>query len=571
MTQFAPQVTGTRHMVAAGHPAAAHAGFLVLEGGGNAVDAAIAAAICLCVVQSDIVNFGGVAPMVIHMADRSESVVIDGVGGWPRAASAELFRDRFGGAIPESILRTIVPAAPAAYLLALERYGTMRFADVAAPAIRFARDGFPMHALMADWITRFESKYRRWPSNEAVYLPGGKPPLVGQHFFQPDLARTLQFMVDEEAARASAGRVEGLRAARHAFYRGDLADRIVAFHRDNGGLLTHADLADFQVRPEPPVRSRFRDLDILACGTWSQGPVLNQALNILAHDDLQALGHNSSAYIHRVTEALKLAFADRHAYYGDPAFVDVPLDWLLSPAYAQQRRALVRDDVALQGMPPAGSRGGRVAASGGDLTAAMGDPPPPPDTSYACAVDRWGNAASITPSDASCDSPVIPGTGLCPSSRGGQSWVDAAHPACLAPGKRPRMTPSPAMALRGGKVFMPWGSPGADVQPQAMLQTLLNVVVFDMQVQAAVDAPRFATYSFPESFEPHHYYPGRLNLERRIDPGTAQELAALGHQVAWWDDFDWHAGNVCSIVADTSAGTLRGGADRRRPGYVLGW
>ncbi len=571
MPTYRPTITGTRHMISAGHHAAAHAGFAILEAGGNAVDAGVAAGIALGVLQTDRVNFAGVALIMIYLADRGEVVNIDGLGTWPRAVTPDYFVKHHGGKMPPGILRTVMPAAPDAWITALEKFGTMSFGEVAAAATRFARDGFAMHWFMADYIREHADDYQRWPSSAAVFLPNGKPPAVGDLFVQSDLGRTLQYMADEEAAHKKQGRAAGLKAARDAFYRGDIASAIVKYHKENGGLVTAQDLADFHVRFERPVRTRFADIDLFACGPWCQGPVLPQALNILSGIDLRALGHNTPEYIHALTEALKLAFADRHRYYGDPEFVKVPIDALLSAEYAAQRRKLIRTDRAWAEMPPAGDVSGFGREKQNLPEAAEGEPAPLADTSYVCVIDRNGNAFSATPSDGSSATPVIPGTGLCPSSRGSQSWCDPQHPASVAPGKRPRLTPSPALAMRDGKVFMPFGTPGNDIQPQAMLQVYLNVVMFGMDVQAAIEAPRFATYSFPGSSEPHAYHPSRLNLESRIPEATGEALARLGHQIAWWPEIEWRAGAVCAIRVDPQTGILQGGADPRRPAYALGW
>lgn len=571
MPVYRPTITATRHAVAAGHYLAAHAGFAILEAGGNAVDAGVAAGIAVGVLQTDRVNFAGVAPMMIYLAERRELVSIDGLGTWPKAVTPDYFMKHHGGTMPPGILRTVMPAAPDAWITALERYGTMSFGEVAAAATRFARDGFAMHGFMADYIREHEQSYRRWPSSAEVFLPGGKPPAVGDLFVQRDLGRTLQYLIDEEKAHAGKGRAAGLQAARDAFYKGDIAALIVKFHRDNGGLVTAEDLAAFRVRHETPVHVRYRDVDLYTCGPWCQGPVLAEALNILSGYDLRALGHNSPAYLHLVVEALKLAFADRHRYFGDPRFVAVPIDALMSAGYAAQRRAQIRADRAWPEMPPAGEVGG--FAAGGDTLPppARGEPAPMADTSYVCAIDRHGNAFSATPSDGSSATPVIPGTGLCVSSRGTQSWCDPSLPASVAPGKRPRLTPSPAMALRDGKAYMPFGTPGNDIQPQAMLQFFLNVTLWGMEPQAAIEAPRVASYSYPGSSEPHHYHPGRLNLEGRIDAATGEALARLGHQIAWWPEFEWRAGAVCAIRVNPRTGILEGAADPRRPAYALGW
>lgn len=571
MTVFRPAITGTRHMISAGHHAAAHAGFAILEAGGNAIDAGVAAGIALGVLQTDRVNFAGVAPIILYSARERKVVTIAGLGTWPRAARLEVFHKEYGGKIPPGVLRAVVPAAPDAWITALEKFGTMSFGEVAAAATRFARDGFPMHGFMADYLHEHEQDYRRWPSSAAVFLPGGRPPEPGDIFVQADLGRTIQYMADEEKAHAGKGRAAGLAAARDAFYKGDIARAIVRYHHENGGWLAYRDMAEFHAPFEPPVRTRFHELDVYGCGPWCQGPLLLQALNIVGGFDLVALGHNSPAYIHVLTEALKLAFADRHRYYGDPRFVKVPIDELLSLELAARRRRHIAPDRAAPAMPEASEIGGGWEKTPAPSGAAHGEPAPLADTSYVCVIDREGNAFSATPSDGSSAMPVIPGTGLCPSSRGSQSWTDPAHPACLAPGKRPRLTPSPALVMRDGRVFMPFGTPGNDIQPQAMLQVFLNVAVFEMDPQGAVEAPRFATYSFPGSSEPHAYYPGRLNLERRIDRPVGEELAALGHDVKWWPELEWRAGSVCAITSDPRSGLLSGGADPRRPAYALGW
>jgi gamma-glutamyltranspeptidase / glutathione hydrolase len=247
------------------------------------------------------------------------------------------------------------------------------------------------------------------------------------------------------------------------------------------------------------------------------------------------------------------------------------MDVLLSESYAAERRRCIDPRKAAPGMPEAGDAGRAAAPKPKPPQAAWGESVQEPDTSYVSVIDRHGNALSATPSDASSSTPVIPGTGLCPSSRGSQGWCDPGHPAAVAPGKRPRLTCSPAMALRNGKAFMPFGSPGNDVQPQAMLQVFLNLNVFGMDLQTAVEAPRFATYSFPASSEPHAYYPARLNLEQRIARSTGDALAALGHDVKWWPDLEWRAGAVCAVRVNPDTGVLEGGADPRRLSYALGW
>ena len=560
MDGFRPLLRGQRHMAVSGHYLASQAALQILEAGGNAVDAGVAGGIALAVVHSQYVNFAGVAPIAIYLAAEKRVETISGLGGWPRAVTPDYFQRRHGGRIPPGILRTVVPAAPDAWITALERYGTMRFADVAAAAIRFAGEGFVMYPHMADIIASHEQEYARWPTNAAIYLPGGRPPRVGERFVQADLARSLQYMADEEGAAASRGREAGLEAARRAFYRGDIAAAIVRYHRENGGLIAAEDLEQFRVAVEPPVYFEFEGVDVYACGPWCQGPVLPQALSLLRADELRDMGHNSVDYVHTVVEALKLAFADRERHYGDPRFVDVPLDCLLSAEHRERQRARIRPDRA------------RVEDCSDRIEdGAESNLGPPGDTSYVAIVDGEGNAFSATPSDVSHDTPVIPGTGLCPSSRGSQSWADPAHPSGVAPGKRPRLTPNPALAIAPGRFVMPFGTPGGDVQPQAMLQTLLNIVVFGMNPQAAVEAPRFATRDFPDSFEPHAWLPGRLDVEGRIPAATIDALAERGHDVERWPDWSWAAGAMCAVYHDLVRGSISGAADPRRPAYAAGW
>jgi len=304
--------------------------------------------------------------------------------------------------------------------------------------------------------------------------------------------------------------------------------------------------------------------------------MLPQILNLLEGMDLVGLGHNSPAYIHAVVEAVKLAAADREAYYGDPRFVDVPIDVLLSKDYAERRRGSIRADRAAEGMPEPGDVGRRGEAAPSARTAGAGaaaasETEGALDTSYVSVVDSHGNAFSATPSDGTRTSPVVPGTGLCPSSRGAQSWTDPDHPSSIAPGKRPRLTPNPAIAIEDGRMVMPFGTPGGDVQVQAMAQVFLNMFVFGMDPQSAVEAPRFASYSFPSSFEPHAYSPGRLCVESSIGAANGAALTALGHKVEWWEERSWKACSVCAIRADAKSGVLHAAADVRRMAYALGW
>ena len=563
MDAYRPSLRGHRHMISAGQYLAAQAGFQVMEAGGNAIDGGVAAGMTLGVVQSELVGVAGVAPIIIYLAEEDRVVTISGLGTWPKATDPAFFAREYPDSVPEGILRCIIPAAPAAWIMALERYGSMTFGEVAVASIRLARDGFVMYALMAELLAGKAEKYARWPASAEIYLPGGRSPMVGEVFRQQDLGRSLQYMADCEAA-AGGDRAAGLGAAREAFYKGDIARQIDAYHSENGGLLRMEDLAAFEVEVEEALSVDVAGTRVYSCGPWCQGPMLLQIMQLLEGRNLSGMGHNSTAYIHHVTEAVKLAVADRERWYGDPRFTDVPMAWLLSDDYAAQRRAMIDPDKAWPEMPPSGDpRAARPAASPTPLDAL--------DTSYACAIDAKGNIFSATPSDTSSDAPVIPGLGFVPSSRGSQSRPDAEHPASILPGKRPRLTPNPAIAIRPGEWALPLGTPGADVQCQAMAQTLLNMDAFEMNPQQAVEAPRFASYSFPQSFAPHAYHPGLLKLEGRIDRDVGAALAALGHKIEWWGEWEWQAGAMCTIRRNLKTGVLEAGADPRRAGYALGW
>ncbi|MDH3700497.1 MAG: gamma-glutamyltransferase family protein [Alphaproteobacteria bacterium] len=569
---YQPTMLGTRYMVAAGHYLAAQAGFNILEDGGNAIDAGVASAMTLAVVQSDIVNVGGVAPMILYLAETNEVVTISGLGWWPKKAELDLFIREHNGTVPAGVRRSVIPAAPDAWLTALLRYGTKSFGEVAEGAIRCAREGFSMHETMAGTIESAKDGYANYPSNMAIMMPNGRVPEVGENFVQSDLARSLQYMVDEESSAASAsGREAGLKAARAAFYEGDIAKAIAKFHREEGGLITEEDLREFHVAIEDPVKRTYWGIDVYTCGPWCQGPSLLQMMALVEGYDLKKMGHNSADYIHTVSEAIKLVFADRERYYADPRFVDVPLDILLSDAYSAERRKMIRSDEAWPEMPAHGAIDG-FAPGGPSYSTALHAPAyMQHDTSYACAIDSHGNAFSVTPSDSCGASPLIPGLGLVASGRGSQNWAVEGHPCAIAPGKRPRLTPNPALAMIDGKMTMPFGTPGGDVQCQAMLQVFLNIHQFGLDPQEAIEAPRFSTFSHPSSFEPHQAEPGVLRLENRIDAGAGEDLAAKGHTVEWWPELTRKAGSVCAIVQDRETGRIAGGADARRQSRAIGW
>ncbi len=325
---------------------------------------------------------------------------------------------------------------------------------------------------------------------------------------------------------------------------------------------------------EDSISVNFRGYEVHACDVWCQGISLLQALKIIEGCDLAKLGHNSPDYVHTVAEALNLAFGDREAYVGDPKFVKVPVKALLSDNYATRQRARIDLKRAFGKLPAGGNPEGVPATAGSHqpvYSAARGKVETSPDTIYAAVMDKYGNAYSATLSDTTYDAPVIPGTGLVFSSRGQQSRLTPGHPAQVAPGKRPRLTPSPALAMKDGKPFMCFGTPGGDVQSQSMLQVFLNVTQFGMQVQQAVEAQRFSSASFPNSFAPHDYFPGRLCIEEDMPNGVIDEMKKRGHDVQVLPRLPAQSGAVCAVMRDPQTGMKHAGADPRREAYALGW
>ena len=563
-----PSIQATHVAAASGHYLATEAAMRILRSGGNAIDAGVAAGICIDVLLPDLCNFGGVAPTIVFHKESGDLVSISGLGNWGRSTDRERFVIEEDGDIPIGVKRSIVPGAPDAWLTALARYGKLTFAEVVQPAIELADGGFVVYPSLERNLAQAAGNLAQWPSSADVFLVDGNVRKAGSVFKQPDLANTFRRMVRAEE-QAGGGRAAGVEAARDAFYRGDIGREIAAYVQQHGGTVDENDLADFHSTIETPPHVTFEGVDVHVCGPWCQGPVLAEALNLVGGFDLREMGHNSPDYIHAVAESLNLAFADREQYYGDPAIVDVPLTMLLSNEYAAKRRSTIDPSNAFGRMPlPGAERSDSATTRARPATIEAGFEQ---DTSYVCVVDEEGNAFSATPSDGVGSTPIIPGLGLICSGRGSQSWLEADHPSSVAPGKRPRLTPNPAMAFRDGKLFMPFGTPGGDMQCQSMLQTFLNVVVFNMDVQQAIEAPRFGTFSYPNSFWPHEYLPGVLRLESRIAKGTGEDLSDRGHTVEWWPEWTRQTGNMCAIVADHDEATLTAGADARAEAYASGW
>jgi gamma-glutamyltranspeptidase / glutathione hydrolase len=579
---FRPTILGTHGMVATEHYLSALIGVEMLKCNGNAIDAAVAATFAEGVLNPHMHTIGGEVPMLIYMADSGQVSAINGNTAAPQRATIEWFTDQGMSLIPgEGLLAAGVPAAPGALITALERFGTMTLADVLGPALDLARDGFPVHPGLvgpSDYLT-FSLWHCRgtfqehWPTSAQLYLPHGRLPEVGTIFRNPDLAQTFERLLEAERRAASQGRTAGLMAAREAFYTGDIAHQIAIFVQHHGGLLDVDDLAGFETKVEMPVSVNYRGYEVFKCGPWSQGPVFLQQLRLLEGYDLQAMGHNTADYIHLVTEAAKLAFADREAYYGDPDFAPVPVRELLSEPYTSARRTLIDPHHASLELRPGDPINAQALWSKqGPLVGREWQR----GTVHVAVVDRQRNLVAATPSGAWLSgSPVVEGLGFPLTTRMQVFYLDQQHPNALAPRKRPRTTLTPSLALRAGKPFMAFGTMGLDQQDQWTLQCFLNVVEFDMPLQEAIEAPKFSSKHFPSSIYPHAAEPGVLRVEGRVPYEVRRALQAKGHHIVIQPD--WIEGYVVGVQVDGDRGVVHGGADPRGelstllPAYAIGW
>ncbi len=569
-----PTVVGSHYAASCGHYLATAAAMRALDAGGNAVDAGVTAAIALTVLQPDVVSFAGVLPTLIYLKGENRVISLEGLGYWPAATDIARLKAEGGDSVPEGILRQIVPAAPATHVEALRRFGTISYEQAATPAMQLARDGYYMYPILRDSIELHAAGIDRYTENKSIFRPGGRTPPVGSRFSQANLARTIGRMIEAER-QASGDRKAKLRAVHDCFYKGSIAEEIAAFHKKHRGFLTREDLAGFEVPVEKSISTTWNGIEVHACDVWCQGVVLLQTLKALEGIDLRSLGHNTPKYLHVLAQALDLSFSDREAYVGDPKFMQVPTAQLLSADYAAKQRVRIDFERAARRMPDPGDIAGVPRSS---LAALMpgkgkdsGEVRPAPDTIYSCVADAQGNVWTATPSDTMYDTPMIDGLGINISTRGMQSRLLANHPCSVAPGKRPRLTPSPALALKDGAFHMAWGSPGGDIQVQSMLQVFLNVNAFGLQMQQAIEAPRVGTFNFPNSFSPHAYLAGRLCVENRFPEATVAALDGMGYDIEMWPEKSWSMGAVCAILRDAETGMLHAGADPRREAYAMAW
>lgn len=593
-----PPVMGRNAGVSAGHPLVTSAAMEILQKGGNAFDAGVAALLVGGVVEQDLYSLGGESLVLVYpQAERSVTSIV-GQGWAPRGATIDWYTSRDRTLSGSGLDPVVVPGALHGALTVLERWGTMTFAQVSGRAIEYARDGFALRPRTARAIAGQRRFIDQWPANQKTWLKAdGTPYAAGDTITLPDLAATLQKMVDAERTAAASGRVAGVVAARDRFYKGDIAREIVAFLKQHGMPWDDSDFSEFFSRVEPATSVTYRGYQVYKQGFNSQGPSMLQALNILETFDLQAMGHNSADYLHVVTEALKMGYADRDTYYADPLFVDIPQTGLLSKAYAKQRAGQIDmakaqpEQVAGDPLPfddrvkswrywraGIGTHGGRDVSPADQEGGAVrpGDEDHSlKDTTHIAIVDKAGNVFDSTPSGGWITGGVIAGnTGIGLSTRGEQFWLDRDRAAQLRPRSRPRYTLTPSLVLRNGEPFLAIGTPGGDNQEQTILQALLNVIEFQDKwypnLHTAFELPRLQTFHFLGSFWPHRIDANRLDLEEGIAPSVFDSLKARGHNVRMVAPLSI-SGCATAVMIDLRTGTRIAGADPRRDCYAAAY
>ena len=560
-----PTIVAQHGMVAAGHPLAAEAGMRILRAGGNAIDAAMATWAVQGEVEPGMTGLGADMFVLIYLARTGEVKFINGTGFAPQAATIDFYNSK--GGIPDSgPLSISVPGAVGGAAFALKNYGTKSLAEVLAPAIEIADQGFPITDSLARGLAGSREKLAKWPSTTKVWFKDGKPLQMGDVLVNPQLARTLR-------AIASQGP--------DAFYRGDIAKTTAAYLKANGGIISEADLASYQPYEDAPVHTNYRGTEVYECPPNSQGFVMLEALNILEGFDLRGMGHNSAPYLHAVTEALKLSFADRNAYVADPKFTpNIPMKALLSKEYAAARRAAIDPNRAIAGEPAPGDPR-RVTSSAVAQNFSPAQPAPTrvkpfdPDeilnlTTYLAVVDKDHNMVSVTSSLLSGfgSGMVVDGGGFFLNDRMRYWYLDPKDVNALQPGKRTRQTINPALALRDGKPWLAFGTPGSDTQPQTQLQFFLNVAEFGMQVQQALEQPAVISNSFRDSYVPHAVK-GELIFPAMIDMKVREAMASKGHKLDVRDARG--VGSVKGILIDPRTGVLMGGVSPTGDSYVMAW
>ncbi len=589
-----PEILGTFGVATSTHWIASAVGMAILEAGGNAFDAAVAMGFTLNVVEPHLNGPLGDLPAIIRPAGAAAPTIICGQGTAPAGATIAHYKAEGLSMIPGSgLLATVIPGAFDGWMLMLRDHGTMSLRQVLEPAIHYARHGHPTLARVSATIAGLADFFRsEWPTSAAVWLPNDQPPTPESLFCNPDLAATWTRLLAE--AEAVPGREAQIEAARAAFYKGFVAEAIDDWMRDacvmdaaggrRKGVLTGQDMAGWQASYDAPVSVDYKGWTVWKPGLWSQGPTFLQSLRLLDGAGIERMGLNSAGFVHTVTEAMKLAFADREAYYGDPAFAEIPVDTLLSRAYADSRRGLIEDSASLAQRP--GVIPGYEAWVKAALAHAGQNPETPSgvgageptmahltekrgDTVHVDVIDRWGNMVSATPSGGWLQSsPIVPGLGMPLNSRAQMFWLDEGLPTSLAPGRRPRTTLSPSMAEGPDGEKLAFGTPGGDQQDQWQLIFFLRLVHGAENLQAAIDAPLFHTAHFQASFYPRATQPGHLMVEPALGDAAIADLRARGHKVEV--AAPWTVGRLTAAQRDAS-GLLRAAATPRlMQAYAVG-
>jgi len=570
-----PVVRGRTQAAASMKAEATRAADRILQAGGNAFDAAVAGQAVLGLVDAASNGVGSDAVILVYDAKAKAVVSINAEGTAPRLATIEWYQKNLGGKLPQSdtLLSGTVPGVVDAWYTLLDRWGTMTFAQVLQPAIDTAENGFPIGERMAAAIAG-SRKLKKYPTSVKVYLPGGAAPRPGDIFRNPDLARTLRKLVDAEKENAGRGRHEALKAARDRFYKGDIARTMAKFSEEQGGLFRYEDFASYTDKVETPVSIDYRGYRVYKNASANQGPTELFTLNILEGYDLKKLGHNSPDYIHTSIEAVKLALGDREKYLGDMDFIQIPYEGLLSKEYARERRTLIDPEHASLELRPG------VPEKFTKTTQALnrpvhinleGEADHEGDTSYLAVIDRDRNMVSFEPSLHSGfgTGVVMADLGFIFNCRGDYYSLVAGEANALAPGKRPRSTLQSTLVMKSNQPFMIVGSPGGDDQVFRTIQTLLNIVDFGMNVQEAIEAPRWATRSFPASPFPHTMYPGEMSVEQRVPEAVREALIKRGHKLRVGGP--WTMGSLAAIVVDQKTGVLSAGTDPRVDAYAIAW
>ena len=568
-----PVIRGRQAAVSSMRSQATETARQILEAGGNAFDAAVAGQAVLGLTDFADNGLGSDAVALVYVAREKKVYSVNAEPRAPKLATIEWYERNNGGRLPESdgLLSGGLPGVVDAWYVLLDRWGTMSFEQVLQPAVDLAENGFPLGESSAADIASTK-KILKYPTTVKVYLPDGKLPKAGDVFRNRDLARTLRNLVEAEQANKAKGRHEALRAARDRFYKGDIARELASFSEANGGLFRYDDFAEYTAEVETPVSIDYRGFRVYKNPSASQGPTELIALNLLEGFDLKTLGHNTAEFLHTSVEAMKLAMADREKYLGDQDFIKIPYDGLLSKEYARERRSLIDSEKASLELRP-GSPGKFVKnTSDRSLRPVLGgNANHDGDTSYIAVVDKDRNLVSFEPSlhSAFGTGVVMGNTGLILNCRGDYYSLVRGEANALEPGKRPRSTLQSTLVTNNGEPYAILGSPGGDDQVMRTMQTLVNLVDFGMNIQQAIEAPRWSTRSFPASPFPHTMRPGDMSVEARISEATRQALLARGHKLRVVPA--WSLGSNAGIVIDPATGVLSAGADPRVEAYAWAW